>query len=57
MPAKLETTINNISSIPNATNAALVRDFSSYMSSNGISENYQNGNLKIHDLFWLVSRP
>jgi hypothetical protein len=47
MPVKLSTTIKNIASIPNPTNAILVRDFSEYMKSNGLSEHYQNGNLKI----------
>ena len=47
MPVKLSTTIKNIVSIPNPTNAILVRDFSEYMKSIGLSEHYQNGNLKI----------
>jgi hypothetical protein len=47
MPVKLSTTVKNISSLPNPTNAALLVEFYEYMKSNGISENYQNGNLKI----------
>jgi hypothetical protein len=33
--------------LPNPTNATLLGEFYEYMKSNGISENYQNGNLKI----------
>jgi hypothetical protein len=47
MPVKLSTTIKNIASIPNPTNAILARDFSEYMKSVGLSEHFQNGNLKI----------
>jgi integrase/recombinase XerD len=47
MPMKLSTTINTISSIPNSANAELLRDFHQYMKTNGTSESYQNGNLKI----------
>jgi hypothetical protein len=47
MPVKLSTTVKNIASIPNPTNASLVREFYEYMKSIGVSENYQNGNLKI----------
>jgi integrase/recombinase XerD len=47
MPVKLSTTVKNITSIPNLTNASLVREFHEYMKSIGVSENYQNGNLKI----------
>ncbi len=47
MPAKLTTTIDSISSIPNLANSALVYDFYQYMKSIGTSENYQNVNLKI----------
>ncbi|MDQ6667781.1 MAG: hypothetical protein M3Y53_06085, partial [Thermoproteota archaeon] len=46
MPAKLTTTINNISSVPNHTNAALIKEFSEYMKDNGSSEHHQNNNLK-----------
>lgn len=47
MPVKLSTTIGSISSIPNATNSALLYDFYQYMRSIETSESYQNGNLKI----------
>jgi integrase/recombinase XerD len=47
MPMKLSTTINTITSIPNSTNAELLREFYQYMKANGTSESYQNGNLKI----------
>jgi hypothetical protein len=47
MPVKLSTTVKNISLVPNPTNATLLYEFYEYMHSNGISENYQNGNLKI----------
>ncbi len=47
MPVKLSTTVKNISSVPNATNATLLHEFYEYMRSNVVSENYQNGNLKI----------
>jgi integrase/recombinase XerD len=47
MPIKLSTTINTITSIPNSTNAELLREFHQYMKANGTSESYQNGNLKI----------
>ena len=51
MPVKLSTTVKSISSIPNPTNSALLHEFYEYMKSNGISENYQNGNLKILTYF------
>jgi hypothetical protein len=47
MPVKLSTTVKNISSIPNPTNAALLAEFYEYMKSIGLSEHFQNGNLKI----------
>jgi integrase/recombinase XerD len=47
MPVKLSTTIKNIASIPNPTNTILAHDFSEYMKSIGLSEHFQNGNLKI----------
>jgi len=43
----LPTTVKNIASIPNPTNAILAVEFYGYMKSNDISESYQNGNLKI----------
>lgn len=46
MPAKLSTTINKISSVPNPINSIIIREFSEYMKENGSSENHQNNNLK-----------
>jgi hypothetical protein len=45
MPAKLTTTINKISSVPNPINSVIIREFSEYMKDNGSSE-HQNNNLK-----------
>jgi hypothetical protein len=47
MPVKLSTTVKNIASVPNPTNASILGEFYEDMKSKGISENYQNGNLKI----------
>jgi hypothetical protein len=46
MPAKLTTTINKISSVPNSTNSTIIQEFSEYMKENGSSEHHQNNNLK-----------
>src|SRR5215469_1253413 len=46
MPAKLTTTINKISSVPNSTNCITIKQFSDYMKENGSSEHHQNNNLK-----------
>jgi integrase/recombinase XerD len=46
MPAKLTTTINKITSVPNPTNSVIIREFSDYMTENGFSEHHQNNNLK-----------
>jgi integrase/recombinase XerD len=46
MPAKLTTTINKISFVPNPTNSAIIQEFSEYMKGNGSSEHHQNNNLK-----------
>ena len=46
MPAKLTTTINKISSVPNPTNSTIIEEFSRYMKENGSSEHHQNHNLK-----------
>ena len=46
MPAKLTTTINKISSVPNPTNSTIIQEFSKYMKENGSSEHHQNNNLK-----------
>jgi flagellar motor switch protein FliG len=45
-PSKLTTTIKNIMSIPNSSNAELVREFYEFMESNGSSEQHQNNSLK-----------
>ena len=47
MPARLTTTIANISSVPNPTNRSLLYEFHQYMKSIGTSDSYQNGNAKI----------
>ena len=47
MPVKLSTTVKNIALKPNPTNATLLGEFHEYMKSNGTSESYQNGDLKI----------
>jgi integrase/recombinase XerD len=57
MPAKLSTTIDSISSIPNLVNSTLVHDFYQYMKSIGTSENYQNVNLKIMIYFGRFLAP
>lgn len=46
MPAKLTTTVNNICSVPDHTNGALIKEFSEYTKDNGSSEHNQNNNLK-----------
>jgi len=46
VPAKLSTTINKISFVPNPTNSAIIREFSEYMKANGSSDHHQNNNLK-----------
>ncbi|MFZ0513332.1 MAG: hypothetical protein WAM14_17115, partial [Candidatus Nitrosopolaris sp.] len=46
MPAKLTTTINKISSVPNPTDCNIIMQFSEYMKGNGSSEHHQNNNLK-----------
>jgi integrase/recombinase XerD len=51
MPVKLSTTVRKIDLIPNPTNAALLREFSHYMVSNGSSESRQNNNLKLLTAF------
>jgi hypothetical protein len=47
MPVKLSTTLKNIASVPNHTNAALLGEFYEYMKSNGTSDSHQNNNLKL----------
>src|SRR4029077_9504427 len=46
MPAKLTTTINKNSSVPNSTNSTIIQEFSKYMKVNGSSEHHQSNNLK-----------
>ena len=46
MPAKLSTTVTKIQSIPNKTNAELVRKYYQYMKENGSSERHLNNQLK-----------
>jgi integrase/recombinase XerD len=46
LPAKLTTTINKITSVPNSTNSTIIQEFSKYMKVNGSSEHHQNNNLK-----------
>jgi hypothetical protein len=47
MPVRLSTLIASIdASIPNGTNASLIREFSNFMKANGTSESYQKNNLK-----------
>jgi hypothetical protein len=47
MPMKLSTTLKSIATIPNPINATLLGEFYQHMKSNGTSESYQNGNLKV----------
>jgi len=51
MPVKLSTTVRKIDLVPNHRNAALLREFSHYMVSNGSSESHQNNNLKVLTAF------
>jgi hypothetical protein len=51
MPVKLSTTVKNISIVPNSTNASLLLEFYEYMKEKGLSEKYQNGNLKVLILY------
>jgi integrase/recombinase XerD len=46
MPAKLSTTVSNISKIMNKQNADVIFDFSKFIKENGCSERHQNNNLK-----------
>lgn len=43
---------NQIGSIPNPANSAIIRDFYEYMKANGTAENYQNQNLKAMIIFF-----
>jgi integrase/recombinase XerD len=47
MPVRLSTTVSRISSIPNSVNSRITYEFHQYVKSIGISDSYQNGNLKI----------
>ena len=57
MPVKLSTTIGKITSLPNATNAALLSDFHQYMMNNGASESHQNNCLKTNMAFAILLGP
>jgi integrase/recombinase XerD len=57
MPVKLSTTIKKITSLPNATNAALLSEFHLYMKSNGASESHQNNCLKTNMAFAIFLGP
>lgn len=46
MPAKLSTTVGNVSKIVNKDNATLILQFYEFMQENGTSERHQNNNLK-----------
>ena len=47
MPIRLSTILASIdSSIPNPTNASLIKEFYTFMKANGTSESYQKNNLK-----------
>jgi hypothetical protein len=48
---KLSTTVSNISSLPNSTNAALISEFYQYMKNNGASECHTNNSLKTNMAF------
>ena len=47
MPAKLTTTISEIQTVPNPTNAEIIDQFIHYMKDNDVSENHQNNCLKV----------
>jgi hypothetical protein len=47
MPIKLSTLVSSIdNSVPNQTNANLIKDFYQFVKDNGTSESYQKNNLK-----------
>jgi hypothetical protein len=46
MAMKLSTTLGHINNIPNALNAAIIKDFYEYLKGIETSENYQNQNIK-----------
>jgi integrase/recombinase XerD len=47
MPTKLSTTVAKIATVPNRTNAELIKEFYGYMRERGSSEAHQNNNLKV----------
>jgi integrase/recombinase XerD len=57
MPVKLSTTIEKLTSLPNATNAALLSEFHQHMKNNGASENHQNNCLKTNMAFAVFLGP
>jgi hypothetical protein len=48
MPAKLTSTINNIPTVPNPTDAEIIDQYYHYMKGSDISENHQNNCLKLY---------
>jgi hypothetical protein len=46
LPAKLSTTVNKISLLPNENNTKLLQKFHEFMKENSASERHQNNNLK-----------
>ena len=46
MAMKLSTTLSHIPTIPNSSNSKIIGEFYQYMKDIGVSENYQNQNLK-----------
>jgi hypothetical protein len=47
MPVTLARTISKIQSIPNSTNAQLVKEMYEYLKNNGVSERHQHNALKV----------
>jgi hypothetical protein len=47
MPVTLARTISKIQSIPNSTNAQLVKEIYEYLKTNGVSERHQHNALKV----------
>ena len=54
MPAKLSTTVNKISLLPNEENAKLVLKFHEFMRENAPSERHQNNNLKAISVYFQI---
>ncbi len=47
IPVTLAKTISKLQSIPNSTNAQLIKEMYEYLKSNGVSERHQNNALKV----------